>query len=199
MSTGADIGWAADPHLPKGQWLATTRFGLRPAPHGLALVEDFLNTGAEATQDLLADITQAQAWSTRACHAWSLERDTEMSPAPVLIDGDDARLRELRDRLGGLVSGAGTAACIGLGVTEFVLSAAGELHWQPTGNGWQWWSAAICTEVMLSQHSGTWQRLKLCGNDSCRVVFYDRSWNNSAELHAGHACATERLPAAAIG
>jgi hypothetical protein len=33
MSTGADIGWAADPHLPKGEWPATTRFGLRPAPH----------------------------------------------------------------------------------------------------------------------------------------------------------------------
>lgn len=42
MATGADIGWAADSHLPKGEWSATTRFGLRPAPHGLALVEDFL-------------------------------------------------------------------------------------------------------------------------------------------------------------
>jgi hypothetical protein len=49
MTIGAEIGWAADPHLTKGEWLATTRFGLRPAAGGLALVQDFLNTGAGRT------------------------------------------------------------------------------------------------------------------------------------------------------
>lgn len=104
MTIGADIGWAADPHLPKGEWPATTRFGLRPAAGGLALVQDFLNTGAEQARDLLADATHAEDWSTRAARAWSLERDIEAQP-PVLADGDAVKLRDLRALIDALVSG----------------------------------------------------------------------------------------------
>jgi predicted RNA-binding Zn ribbon-like protein len=188
MTIGADIGWAADPHLPKGEWLATTRFGLRPAAGGLALVQDFLNTGAEQARDLLADATHAEDWSTRAARAWSLERDIEAQP-PVLADGDAVKLRDLRALIDALVSGESPSGAGGgdLGAAAFTLSKEGELRWQPMGRGWRWWSAAICCEVLLSQHLGTWQRLKRCRNDSCGVVFYDRSWNNSAASHAGHA------------
>jgi hypothetical protein len=38
---------------------------------------------------------------------------------------------------------------------------------------------------------GTWQRLKQCANPVCGVVFHDRSWNNSAALHAW-ACSEHR-------
>lgn len=200
MSTGADIGWAADPHLPQGEWSATTRFGLRPAPHGLALVEDFLNTGADPSRDQLADVARTQAWSARAAHAWSLERGATVRP-PVLADGDDAGLRDLRDRLGAVVSGRGTpaAVCGDLGTAAFTLSAEGEFLWRPTGSGWRWWAAAICAEVLSSQHCRTWTRLKQCHDDTCRVVFYDRSWNNGTVLHAGHTSATEQLAMAALG
>ena len=188
MTIGADIGWAADPHLPKGEWLATTRFGLRPAAGGLALVQDFLNTGVEQARDLLADATHAEDWSTRAVRAWSLERDIEAQP-PVLADGDAVKLRDLRALIDALVSGESPNGAGGsdLGSAAFTLSKEGELRWQPTGRGWRWWSAAICCEVLLSQHWGTWQRLKRCSSDSCGVVFYDRSWNNSAVSHGGHA------------
>jgi predicted RNA-binding Zn ribbon-like protein len=126
---------------------------------------------------------------------------------PVLADGDDAKLRELRARVGAFVSGesVGAAVCGDLGAAAFALSIEGELHWQPTGNGWRWWAAAICSELLLSQHSGTWNRLKQCRNDSCRVVFYDRSWNNATALHAGDESPTharldnQRLPAGATG
>jgi predicted RNA-binding Zn ribbon-like protein len=184
VAIGADIGWAADPFLPKGQWPATTRFGLRPAAGGLALVQDFLNTRSEHDRDLLADATHAEAWSTRAVRAWSLERDIEVQP-PVLADGDAAKLRDLRGLIDALVSGQARygAAVSDLGAAAFTLSDEGELRWQPTGRGWRWWSAAICCEVLLSQHWGTWQRLKKCRNDLCAVVFFDRSWNNSAACH----------------
>ncbi|GBG38706.1 peptide chain release factor 2 [Mycobacterium montefiorense] len=203
MSTGADIGWAADPNLRTGEWQATTHFGLRPAPHGLALVEDFLNTGAVPAADLLGDAKQAEDWSTRAARVWSLERGIEPRP-PVLADGDDAQLRA---RVRALVSGICTAAaaCGDLGAANFMLSIDGDLHWQPAGDGWRWWAAAICSEVLLSQHSGAWTRLKECRNGSCRVVFYDRSWNNATALHAGDSSPThrrlanERLPFAATG
>ena len=191
MTIGADIGWAADPYLPKGEWLATTRFGLRPAAGGLALVQDFLNTGAEQARDLLADATHAEDWSTRAARAWSMEHDIEAQP-PVLADGDAVKLRDLRALIDALVSGESPNGAGGsdLGAAAFTLSKEGELRWQPTGRAWRWWSAAICCEVLLSQHLGTWQRLKRCRNDSCGVVFYDRSWNNSAESHGGHAMPT---------
>ena len=137
MTIGADIGWAADPHLPKGEWLATTRFGLRPAAGGLALVQDFLNTGAEQARDLLADATHAEDWSTRAARSWSLERDIEAQP-PVLADGDAVKLRDLRALIDALVSGESPNGAGGgdLGAAAFTLSKEGELRWQPTGRGW---------------------------------------------------------------
>jgi predicted RNA-binding Zn ribbon-like protein len=191
MTIGADIGWAADPHLPKVEWHATTRFGLRPAAGGLALVQDFLNTGAEQARDLLADAAYAEDWSTRAARAWSLERDIHAQP-PVLADGDAVKLRDLRAIIDALVSGESPNGAWGgdLGAAAFTVSTEGELRWQPTGRGWRWWSAALCCEALLSQHVGTWQRLKRCRNDSCGVVFYDRSWNNSAASHGGHAMPT---------
>jgi hypothetical protein len=84
---------------PSSAWMANARFGLRPAPGGLALVQDFLNTGARAQRcpDLLAD---------------------------------------------------------------------------------------ICGEVLAGRERRIWQRLKQCANPLCRVVFDDRSWNNSGALHA---------------
>jgi hypothetical protein len=189
--TGADVGYAADAHLPVGEWLATTRFGLRPAAHGLALVQDFLNTGAKQARDLLADATHAEEWSTRAARAWSLDRGIEVQP-PVLTDDDVAKLRDLRALVRGLVSGEGPYGAAGcdLGSTGFALSTEAELRWQPTGQGWRWWSAAICGEVLLSQHWGTWRRLKQCRNKLCGVVFYDRSWNNSAAWHTGRVTCT---------
>jgi predicted RNA-binding Zn ribbon-like protein len=189
LTSASNIGWAADAHLPVGEWLATTRFGLRPATHGLALVQDFLNTGAGQAPDLLADARHAEDWSRRAARAWSLDRGIEAQP-PVVADGDAAKLRDLRALVRALVSEESPDGAAGgdLGAAAFTLSREGKLRWQPTGRGWRWWSAAICGEVLLSQHWGTWQRLKQCRNDLCRVVFYDRSWNNSGVWHTGTRC-----------
>lgn len=185
MPVGSDTA-PADSPLPRAHWPTTTRFGLRPAPRALAVVEDFLNTRADPAHDLLADAPGAQEWSTRAAHAWSLERGVQVL-RPELADGDDARLRDLRARVGALVRGHGVIAteCFDFGIAAFAVSSDGELRWQPMGYGWLWWSSVICSEVLLSQHAGTWKRLKQCRRDSCRVVFYDRSWNNSSALHAG--------------
>jgi predicted RNA-binding Zn ribbon-like protein len=171
---------------PLTRWLATTRFGLRPAEGGLALVQDFLNTAGRAPHlpDLLGNPTRARAWSRQAAETWSLHRGVRAA-APALTAPDVAELRRLRQIVGALVSGEVLGdATTELGAGGLTLSRNGELHWQPMESGWRWWASAVCSEVLLSQHSRTWRRLKRCGNRGCPAMFYDRSWNGSGVLHA---------------
>jgi predicted RNA-binding Zn ribbon-like protein len=168
------------------EWVATARFGLRPAAGGLALVQDFLNTAARAPHipDLLGDTAQAREWSKHIAGVWSLQRGVQ-TQVPALNSRDVAELRKLRRIVGALLSRESYhAAATDLGAAGLTLSRDGQLHWQPTESGWRWWAAAVCSEVLLSQHNGTWQRLKQCGNPDCPVVFYDRSWDRRFVLHA---------------
>jgi predicted RNA-binding Zn ribbon-like protein len=170
---------------PVTECTATRRFRLRPAASGLALVQDFLNTGAQPGRrpDLLADTARAVDWSHRAARAWSAERGIE-AQAPELSDSDLGRLRELRRAVRAMLTGE-TSCLIGdLGSAAFVPSFDGGLRWRPTGQGWRWWSAAVCSEILLSEQGATWRRLKQCRNPLCNVAFYDRSWDNSGVWHA---------------
>jgi predicted RNA-binding Zn ribbon-like protein len=170
---------------PRTEWMATRRFRLRPAASGLALVQDFLNTGAQPGRrtDLLADSARAADWSRRAARAWSAERGIE-ADAPVLSGSDLDRLRELRQSLRAMLSGETICLVGDLGSVAFLPSLDGGLRWRPTGDDWRWWSAAVCSEILLSEQGATWRRLKQCRNPLCRVVFYDRSWNNSGMWHS---------------
>src|SRR5262245_16545180 len=78
-------------------WLATARYRLRPAPGGLALVQDFLNSRASEAHgpDMLRDSASAEVWAAHAVHAWSAHRATHCQP-PTLTDHDTIKLRELR-------------------------------------------------------------------------------------------------------
>ena len=76
----------------------TGRFGLAPAPGGLRLVQDLVNTslaepGGGARPDLLADLGTARAWLARALGDWSAAAGW---PAPV-IELDESDLPALRD------------------------------------------------------------------------------------------------------
>ncbi|MGG7570978.1 hypothetical protein [Streptomyces sirii] len=55
-------------------WPATTRYRQDPAPGGLGLVQDLLNTvaaGAPRRPDFLAALEDAQAWADEAIAEWS--------------------------------------------------------------------------------------------------------------------------------
>ena len=167
-------------------WMGTARFNLRPAPGGLALVQDFLNTEAQPRgfSDLLATASAARRWSARAVRAWTRDREVQVRE-PVLTGAGVAELRRLRSIVEGLVTRGAAAVSLGdCGEITLSLSGRGELCWLPSGGGWRWWSAAVYAEILASQHHGTWFRLKQCATATCRVVFYDRSWNNSAVLHS---------------
>ena len=162
-------------------WLATRRYGFRPAPPGgLALVQDFLNTRAHADKgpDLLGDAERARAWAANAIRHWSVLRGMQY-PLLVLTDDDAAHLRELREVLDMVLNGSRIMPPQHvLGTAEFTLDVAGEMSWTPTGHGWCWLGSAIIGEVALSQETGTWRRMKQCRNPMCRATFYDSSWNN---------------------
>jgi hypothetical protein len=172
------------------QWVAIERYGNRPAPGGLALVHDFLNTRANGQYqlDLIGDAVHAQAWATHAVHAWSTRRGTESEP-PTLTEADTSKLRDLRDALDDMLGGLPAIADLRLsGTAELTPCGVDEISWSPTGTGCQWFYSALLTEVLLSQNKGTWRRLKQCRNRACRATFYDSSWDNASMWHKPGAC-----------
>lgn len=86
---------------PGAERPATGRFGLRPAPGGLALVQDFLNTGAQPDRfpDLFTGVPGARRWSMRAAGAWLRERGIQVE-VPVPAGDDLSGLCDLRRRRG---------------------------------------------------------------------------------------------------
>jgi hypothetical protein len=170
-------------------WLASDRFGLSAAPGGVALVQDFLNTVAIGDDpDLLADPALAQAWLTKAVQAWSATRGGDLPP-PALTPTDLSKLRVLRATIAELISGATEVGHrIGSTSASFRLSDTGAVQLEPVGAGWRWLASALWGEIMVSQHTGSWRRLKQCHNPDCRSTFYDRSKNNSGVWHNVKVC-----------
>jgi len=170
-------------------WAASDRFGIAMAPGGVALVQDFLNTKAiEDHPDLLADPVLAQSWLTTAVRAWSTTRGDEELP-PTLTPTDVTKLRALRATIAGLITeDVGGSPGIGSVSASFALSDSGDVRLEPAGSGWRWLASALWGEILLSQQTGTWRRLKRCHNPDCRSTFYDRSKNNSGVWHDVKVC-----------
>jgi predicted RNA-binding Zn ribbon-like protein len=170
-------------------WLASARFGLAMAPGGTALVQDFLNTKAIADYpDLLADPELAQTWATSAIQSWAAGRVSDVD-APSLGTADIGKLRTLRATIANLIAGDTAASDVSDGVSaSFGLSDSGEVRLEPAGKGWRWLASALWGEILLSQQTGTWQRLKQCHNTDCGSTFYDRSKNNSGVWHNVKVC-----------
>lgn len=169
-------------------WSASRRYGITPAPGGLGLVQDFLNTrGIEGYgPDLLADTEHAHDWVAGAVRAWSAARGVDLAP-PRLGDADVARLRALRTGIGSLVTGD---APIGRSTVtaSLVMSDDGTVRLEPGGTGWRWLASALFAEILLSQQVDTWRRVKQCHNRRCGATFYDRSKNNSGVWHDVKTC-----------
>lgn len=170
-------------------WPASQRYGLTPAPGGLGLAQDFLNTVAigDYGPDLLSEGRLARAWATDAARTWLTERGIDVTP-PELSDADVARLRGLRDTITRLVIGESATADIGSVSARFALTDRGDVRLEPVGSGWRWYASALWTEILHSQHDNTWRRIKQCRNPRCASTFYDRSKNNSGVWHDVKTC-----------
>jgi CGNR zinc finger len=171
-------------------WSASQRYKLAPAPGGLGLVQDFLNTVSigEHGPDLLADSAHAGAWATGAVRTWAALRGLDVR-APALSDADAAKLRALRDTIAKLVAGEPPTGRGTGGVSaSLALSGTGEVRLEPAGSGWRWLASALWGEILLGQRDGTWRRIKRCHNPQCASTFYDRSKNNSGVWHDVKTC-----------
>jgi hypothetical protein len=171
--------------------LANERYGMSPAPDGLALVQELLNTIAievASSPDLLADLDAAQGWVQDAVAAWARERN---QPAPELVLGkrDLARLRALRDQLKGIVSATDPDWSDVSGSVQLSLDGeTGVVEAAPRGRGATWLVSAVLMECFLAQQNDTWRRLKTCRNPTCTTAFYDRTRNNNGVWHDVHIC-----------
>ena len=184
---------------------ATSRYDLREAPAGLALVQDFLNTRAIGGHgaDLLGARDAASSWARAAMGRWAVDRGID-PPALALSAADIRHLRELRGTFELLVGGPeyggperdgatdgqgaidGTSVAVPVAAT--LVPGTGDVTLAPTGSGWRWLASALWIETYRSQQNGTWPRLKRCRNTECGSTFYDGSRNNSGVWHDVRTC-----------
>ena len=153
---------------------------LKPAPEPLLLVQAFVNTADfDLGTDLLADAATANRWL----------RDAGVQGTAVTATTEELRLaRELREDIRALLlanAGGPRPAADSLHALQSVINHArltlalgpdGRLD-LTAGQAPRLAAGLIMLLVIIrdAQRDGTWARLKACGNDDCRWVFYDRS------------------------
>jgi predicted RNA-binding Zn ribbon-like protein len=49
----------------------------------------------------------------------------------------------------------------------------------PAGSGVAALLGTVLAAIVLAEHEGTWERVKICREETCQVAFYDRSKNHS--------------------
>lgn len=166
---------------------STSRYGLEPAPGGLALLQDLVNTRgvpAYGVRDLLATLDDTRRWYDAATRDWAEARGA-VAPEATLEDRARRRLLDLRDRVGALLDGDPQA----LGQARVRVTAGPQgLRLEPAGTGVTWLAGAVAAEALLAQQAGELGRLKTCRNRHCPCAFYDRSRNNSRVWHDVHTC-----------
>ncbi|QQC90464.1 CGNR zinc finger domain-containing protein [Streptomyces alfalfae] len=177
---------------------ASERYCLTPAPGGLALVQELLNTAPAGRPtpaelpDLLADgsLGVAQEWADLAVRDWA--RETGRADVRLALTDDDLpRLRCLRDQVRrALAAGDRGGDAVRFTSAPVVVGLAGDgtLTVEPEGAGARWLASAVLAEGLLAQASGVWRRLKICRNGPCSAAFYDRSRNNSGVWHSVRGC-----------
>ncbi|MGW1541940.1 CGNR zinc finger domain-containing protein [Streptomyces sp. NPDC002309] len=180
-------------------WSALSRYGVDPAPGGLAFVQELMSTiaaGKPRQADLLADPDTAAHWLSHALSGLA-GRPEKAVPAVALDTEDLERLRDFRDDLRRTVTGPdddadGTGGPAPTSLPTVSLS----MHWDetgrvqpmPRGSGWRLVASLAAIEVFKAQLDGSWSRLKTCRNPRCAVAFFDRSRNNSGVWHDVKIC-----------
>ncbi|MFB2598699.1 CGNR zinc finger domain-containing protein [Herbiconiux sp. P17] len=171
---------------------ATERYDLVPAPGGVVLVQELVNsTGFRPAldDDLLADVERATAWFETFLPVWS-EETGRTAPAIELDDEGLEELRALRSELLAALNRQDGAGANGVnGTVGIALAPDGSVRFSARQTSLaKWVRNTAILEAGLSQQIGTWPRLKMCANPPCIIAFYDRSKNRTAAWHDAKTC-----------
>src|SRR5581483_5023198 len=124
-----------------------------------------------------------------ALRAWLGARDL-IEAGDRLAEGDLERARAFREALRLLMEetadGRPEAAAVDAlnaipagALLRVSFDAHGHPSLRPAGDGLDRALAELLSIIELSSCEGTWERLKICAEDTCRWAFYDRSKNRS--------------------
>ena len=162
----------------------------KPAPGDLVVVQDFINTRELQGEDALSD--------AGALERWLLGRRLLKAKGKA-TEPDLRHALEVREALRDLV-----AANDGLRVGNHAVDALGRaarsaqlgVHFRPDGRA-DLAPAASGVDAALgemlaiafrSMIDGSWGRLKICRDDTCRWAYYDRSKNRSGSWCSMSVC-----------
>jgi predicted RNA-binding Zn ribbon-like protein len=145
-------------------------------------VAEFVNTlDVEIGRDVFSD--------PGSLATWLVERGLAAPSGPGVTDEDLARAVGLREALRNLLAannGIGEADLVGLNsaaeelTLRVVFDKEGQAALQPGDDGVGGALADLVGVVFTAMTDGTWNRLKVCREDSCRWAYYDSSKNRSA-------------------
>ena len=165
--------------------------GIRPrAPGALELVQAFVNTiDIEAGVDEFADVGGLRTWLA------SRSDDT-----PADLNGRDLeRVIELREAMRGALEANANRRPDGRVADDRLQAAAARLPLrvegspdgpvlEPAGAGIEVPLGRTLAAAIRATADGTWRRLKVCRNDSCRWAYWDGSRNRSGVWCAMAVC-----------
>jgi predicted RNA-binding Zn ribbon-like protein len=150
-----------------------------PAPEGLALVQDLVNTlDIEKGEDSIA--------TSGALAGWLAEHGFQVGTA--VTDSDVARFGDIREGLRSLLDAHNGGTSSPEAVTRMNAALAGAGLTLQIGHGRATLDGAGASDraiarvgqaVLTAEADGTWQRLKTCRDEECRWAFYDASRNRS--------------------
>jgi predicted RNA-binding Zn ribbon-like protein len=161
----------------------------KPAPDNLALIQLLVNSvELPDGEDELGAREAASAWLAKQGFAVSRP----------LAEDDRRRLIEVREGLRSLLLAhtgepvdAGVAALLmhhlNEGGLNAVISTEGA-RLAPADRGVNGLFALILAGIVEATVAGTWERLKVCGDDTCRWAFYDRSKNGRGAWCSMRSC-----------
>lgn len=170
-----------------GEDLETPQPGGRaPAPGGLGLVQEFINTHYDIVHEHGAEVLG----DADALRHWLAERG--LIDADAVVSRSDLRralaVREaLRELAGGRAGESAQVALRGAHV-EICFDAEGP-RLEPVETGTVAGAlAALLGTVAREMLSGRWSRLKVCPGDDCGWAFYDGSRNRTGRWCSMSVC-----------
>lgn len=153
------------------------------APPRLELVREFINTAElDEDQDLLAEITGLRSWFVDKGLLGAGCRVTEANRTQTI---------DFRESLRDILS-AHTAGIVSTGAVRLLDAAVKQIpmRLRVDDTGWVRVAAAgkdfdgalgeLLARVYEAMEDGSWQRMKACGDPTCRWAFFDHSKNRSA-------------------